>query len=166
MLTNVSDIVQIIGFSLALVAIFLAYREGRNSRDLQAALTFADSFSERWSAKWRNAIFQTEALQRKGLEPSEELTETLWDMMNWLDTVGWMIDSQMLARPGRVLGSIKPTIRRILKVVTPIMVAQEVANGPAHWHGLRVLERALKLPELGSPDRLPQPGDATPDSLP
>jgi hypothetical protein len=44
MLSYIADLIQAIGLPIAGLAVLLAYREGRRSRDLQAALAFSDSF--------------------------------------------------------------------------------------------------------------------------
>jgi hypothetical protein len=63
-LNNASNIVQIVGFPLALLGLLFAWREGRNSRDLQAALALADSFRSGWEASWREALMTAEKLTK------------------------------------------------------------------------------------------------------
>jgi hypothetical protein len=143
MLSNVSNIVQIVGFLLALIGIFFAYREGRNSRDLQAALAFADSFRNSWEVSWRNALQKTEDLARRGKKPRGNLRQELYNMLNWLDVLGHMIDSDLLARPQTVLASISPQLKRAIKVASPMLETDEGIHGPEYWRGVRVLQNSL-----------------------
>jgi hypothetical protein len=142
-LGNLSDIVQLVGFPIALIAIFLAYREGRNSRDLQAALTLTESFRGSWEKSWRKALDKLEDLAEKGREPVGDLREDIFDMLNWLDGVGCLIEADMLARPHRVLATINPQLIRAIRVTAPILQADELVQAPGYWHGVRTLERAL-----------------------
>ena len=64
-------------------------------------------------------------------------------MLNWLDGVGWLIDSDVLARPRTVLASIAPQVKRAIKVITPILEADEERHKSGYWHGVRTLEGAL-----------------------
>jgi hypothetical protein len=153
MLGDISDLVQLVSFPLALVGIFLAYREGRNSRDLQAALTFADSFGTGWERSWRRVLMQTEELTRRGEQPTEELAEELLNLLNWLDVIGWLIDSRVLARPQTVLASMSPQLRRALQVASPLIESGEARYGPKYWYGVRTLERTL--PPWTHPSPLP-----------
>jgi hypothetical protein len=163
-LGDVSNIVQIVGFPLALIGVFLAYREGRKSRDLQAALTFADSFRSSWETSWSKALDEAEDLARRGEQPTEELREQLFTMLNWLDWVGWLIDSDVLARPQTVLASIGPQLKRAMGVVMPIMEDDEARHEVGYWHGVRTLERTLVLIERHRPLPLAQPTNSTPDT--
>ena len=143
MLSDVSNIVQIIGFPLALVGIFLAYREGRNSRDLQAAISFAESFRSSWEGTWRKALDKAEDLVRKDQAPTGALREELFNILNWLDSVGWLIESDVLARPRTVLASIAPQVKRAIEVTTPVLEADEAMHEPGYWHGVRTLEKVI-----------------------
>ena len=143
MLSDASNIVQVVGFPLALIAIFLAYREGRNSRDLQAALSIAESFRGSWEGSWRKALDRAEDLARKGRTPTGELREELFNILNWLDGIGWLIDSDALARPRIVLASIAPQIKRAIEVSTPLLETDEPHHEPGYWRGVRTLERAI-----------------------
>jgi hypothetical protein len=144
MLGDISNIVQVVGLPLAIIAIFFAYREGRNSRDLQAALTFSDSFRTSWEASWRKALRELQEHTAKGDELPQEMREEVYNMLNWLDWVGWLIHSETLARPNHVLGSIAPVLVHILDVTAPVVAADEEINGTEWWHGVRILEHSLK----------------------
>jgi hypothetical protein len=154
MLSGIAAIVSIVGFPLALVGIFLAYRDGSNSRDLEAALAFSDAFTDRWSSDWRNVVLEIENRQRSGAPLTEDVGDALVDIINWLDSVGLMIDSHLLARPSRVLSPIKPSISKMFNVIEPIIADSEVSDRPGRWRGVRILGRALGLPET---DSLPRP---------
>jgi len=143
MLADISNVVQIVGLPLALIAILLAYREGRHSRDLQAALTFSESFRASWEMSWRKTLQELEERTAKGEELPPELSQEVQNMLNWFDWVGWLIHSDVLARPNHVLGSIAPVLRRVLEATQPIIAAGEEANGPQWWHGVRILENSL-----------------------
>lgn len=143
MLGALSNIVQIVGFPLALVAIFLAYREGRNSRDLQAALAINDSFRSSWEKSWRKSLNKTEELTRRGRQPTGEVREELFHLLNWLDGVGCLISADTLARPHTVLASIAPQLRRALTVTAPVLEADERRHEPGYWRGVRTLEKTL-----------------------
>jgi hypothetical protein len=162
-LSGISEIVSIVGFPLALMGIFLAYRDGRNSRDLEAALTFSDAFTDRWSSDWRDAVMEIDSLQRRGAPLTEDLGDTLVDIINWLDSVGLMIDSHLLARPNRVLSPIKPSISKMFIPIMPIIAASEVSDRPDRWRGVRILGRASSLPAADSLPRPPHPTGMAPD---
>jgi hypothetical protein len=150
MIGDVSAIVQIVSFPLALIGIFLAYREGRNSRDLQAALAFAESFRGSWEGSWRKALDKAENLAQRGKEPTGELREELFHMLNWLDGVGCMIDSDILARPQTVLASISPQLKRAVEAAGPVLKDDEAKHRPGYWRGVRTLEKELAHFEYSS----------------
>jgi hypothetical protein len=143
MLGDVSDIVQIVGFPLAFLAIFISYREGRNSRDLQAALAINESFRNSWEKSWRIALVKTEGLALKGRKPRGQVWEELFHLLNWLDGVGCLIIADTLARPDVVLASITPQLNRALKVLSPLLEADEENHEPGYWRGVRTLQRVL-----------------------
>lgn len=145
MLNEVADIVTIVGFPLAFIGISLAYREGRNSRDLEAALDISESFLSKFFFTWRHTVREREKLLRGEPVQEDELTDTLLNIINWLDTVGFMIDSHLLARPERVLPSMARTLRLMLEDLRPILEAYEHRDGPERWHGVRVLEQAVSV---------------------
>jgi hypothetical protein len=142
-LNNASNIVQIVGFPLALVGLLLAWREGRNSRDLQAALALADSFRSGWETNWRKALTTAEELTNKGEELPEEIREELRKMLNWLDWAGRLIYSGTLARPKNVLASIDPQLKRIIRVTAPIIKGDEERHDKEYWRGVRTLEKVF-----------------------
>src|SRR5690348_7356120 len=143
MLSDVSNIVQTVGFPLALVGIFLAYREGRNSCDLQAALSVAESFRGRWEGSWRKALDEADGLARKDQAPTGGLREELFNILNWLDGVGWLIESHALTRPRTVLASVAPQVKRAIVVTTPVLEADEAMHEPGYWRGVRALEKVI-----------------------
>lgn len=147
MLNDIGDLVQIIGFPLAIVTILLASRDGRNSRDLQAALACSESFLNAQDSNWRDVLNQVEHLSRKGRTPSGHLEEQFLNMLNWLDALGRIIDARMIARPRKVLASISPSVLRILKAATPLVLADDTTYGLEFWRGLRALGHALGLPD-------------------
>ena len=151
MLNNVSNIVQIVGFTLAFIGLFLAWREGRNSRDLQAALALADSFRSGWETDWRKALMTAEELDKRGVKPPEEIRKELRQMLNWLDWAGWLIYSGTLARPKTVLSSINPQLKRIIQVAAPIIKDDEARHDEEYWRGVRTLERVLIPPKRHQP---------------
>jgi len=136
-LNNVSNIVQIVGFTLAFIGLFLAWREGRNSRDLQAALALA--------------LMTAEELDKRGVKPPEEIRKELRQMLNWLDWAGWLIYSGTLARPKTVLASINPQLQRIIQVAAPIIKDDEARHDEEYWRGVRTLERVLIPPKRHQP---------------
>jgi hypothetical protein len=144
-LGKVADLVQIVGLPMAIVAIVVAYREGRRSRDLQAALAFAESFRVGWEGSWGKALDDAENLAKEAEVPAGDLREQLFSLLNWLDWVGWLIDTDVLARPHIVLSSIVPQLRRALVIVLPVMEADEGRHEPGYWHGVSVLNQALAL---------------------
>jgi hypothetical protein len=148
MLGDLSDLVQIVGFPLALAAIFLAYREGRNSRDLQAALAINEAFRGSWEKSWRKTLDKTENLARRGRQPRGEIREDLFHLLNWLDGVGCLTSANTLARPHAVLASIAPQLKRALTVAAPVLEADEKSHQPGYWRGVRTLEKMFAGLEL------------------
>lgn len=149
MLAAISEIVSIVGFTLALIGISLAYREGRTSRDLQAALAFSNAISNGWYSDWSDTMMQMGELRRKGIPVTEELGDALVNSLNQLDSVGLMIESHLLARPKRVLAPIIPYISRMVNNIDTksIIAAAEASDSPDRWRGVRILDQALNLPK-------------------
>jgi hypothetical protein len=162
MLSEISDVVSIFGIPLALIGILLAYRDGRNSRDLDAALVISDAFTDRWSSDLADAIIDFGDSRRKGVPPKNESVDAAINTLGWLNSVGLMIDSQLLARPSRVVSPIKPLLTTLLNSVESIIAALE-ASDPERWRGVRILVRALGLPETDLLPRPPDPSGAAQD---
>lgn len=119
--------------SVAIVAVLLAYREGRRSRDLQAALAFSDTFKASWETSWDSTLQQAEELARRNEQPAGKLREQLFSIPNWLDWVGSLIAGDVLARPQVVLSSILPQLRRALRIIEPILTDDEARHEPGCW---------------------------------
>jgi hypothetical protein len=148
MLGDIADLVQMIGLPIAIVIVLLAYRESRKSRDLQAALAFSDAFRASWETSWDSTLQQTEELARRDEQPTGELREQLFSILNWLDWVGSLIGGDVLARPQVVLSSILPQLRRALLIIEPILTDDEARHEPGYWRGVRILQRALTTREI------------------
>jgi hypothetical protein len=151
MLSRIAEIITIVGFPLALAGILLAYRDGRNSRDLDAALVISDSFTDRWSPEVQLAVEAVADSQQSGVSPPGEKVDAIVNGLNWLDSVGLMIDSHLLARPNRVVSPIKPELIKTLKSVGFIITTTEARE---RWRGAWILARTLGLSEA---DLLPGP---------
>lgn len=148
MLGDIADLVQIIGLPIAIVAVLLAYREGRRSRDLQAALAFSDTFRASWETSWDSTLQQAEELARRDEQSAGELREQLFSILNWLDWVGSLIAGGVLARPQVVLSSILPQLRRALRIIEPILTDDEARHEPGYWRGVRIMQQTLTSREI------------------
>lgn len=120
---DVADLVTVIVLPLALmgtpVAIIFAGPEGRTSRDLEASLSISETVGY---VAWQNLLRESEKV-RKGIQVDEEaFTVEYRSVANWRNTVGFMVDSRLLARPERVLDPNKSTIAQMLGI-TQLMVA-------------------------------------------
>lgn len=151
MLSGIAEIITIVGFPLALAGILLAYRDGRNSRDLDTALVIADSFTDRWSSEVALAVAAMADSQQRGVSPPTEKVDAVIHGLDWLDSVGLIIGSPLLARKDQVVSPIKPGLIRTLKSVAFIITTPQ---GRKRWPGVWVLVRSLGLSEI---DLLPGP---------
>jgi hypothetical protein len=142
---EVADIVTLIGLPLALVGIGVAIaglifagREGRNSRDLEASLSISEAFVGKWFIDWRNLIRESMKV-RAGIPIDEDaLADGYKSFAHWLNAVGLMVDSRLLARPERVLASMAPTITQMLEITKPMVAAWEGQDGLQHWRGVHI----------------------------
>jgi hypothetical protein len=147
MLEHIASLTTIVGFVLAFLAVGSAYREGRNSRDLAASISISESFF-RYLAVWRQVRDHWKAVSTQ--KPNPELgipfEDSALDILNWLNTIGNMIDSRLLARPELVLAPEIRTLRNILKFFihdTKMLQRFEDRDGDKYWRGVRVLDQTV-----------------------
>jgi hypothetical protein len=151
MLSGTAEIITIVGFPLALAGILLAWLDGRHSRDLDAALVIADSFTDRWSPEVKLAIAAINDSQQRRVPPPTEKVDVVINALDWLDSVGLMIGSNLLARPDRVVRPIKRVLISRLESVGFIITTTDARE---RWRGVWILVRTLGLSET---DLLPGP---------
>jgi hypothetical protein len=148
MLEHIASVVTIVGFPLAFIGVWIAYKEGRNSRDLSAALSISDAFLEVFLPVWNEVVTEHRAVRDNTAEPH---VQTAWvdnvlKILNWLNAMGFTIDSHLMARPDRVLPPIVPTLRQMLDFTvreTNMLQSFEQRDGLDRWRGVRVLDRTV-----------------------
>lgn len=147
MLEHIASATTIVGFVVAFFAVRIAYREGRNSRDLAASISISESFL-RYLPLWRQVRDQLKAVSTQ--EASPELgtlfTHPVLDVLNWLNAIGNMIDSRLLARPKLVLAPEIRTLQNMLNLFirdTETLKGFEDRDGAKYWRGVRVLDRTV-----------------------
>jgi hypothetical protein len=147
MLEHIASATTIVGFVLAFLAVGIAYREARNSRDLAASISISESFL-RHLPVWRQVRDHLEAVSTQKVSPElgTPFDDSALDILNWLNTIGNMIDSRLLARPERVLAPEIRTLRNILKHFihdTEMLRGFEDRDGAKYWRGVRVLDQTV-----------------------
>lgn len=142
-----ASIIAIIGFPLAIIAVLIAYREGRNSRDLASSISISEAFL-RYLPVWRGAVelLQPVSTNTATSQQKDLFTGSAIDILNWLNTIGIMIETHLLARPNLVLGPELRTFRQMLDFYirhTKMLEGFEVSHGAEAWLGVRVLDRTV-----------------------
>lgn len=160
---TITQLVTIFTLPLALWGLYLNSRDAKNARTLEAAIAFSDAFRSRWESEWRQALKEAEACRAANQKIPAELDDRLLNLLNWLDWVGYLVQSKALAKPEPILHSIAPQILRAVRVLAPILERGEQQHGTEYWSGVRALESLLAAtrgqtlpivrPRRGSPFR-------------
>lgn len=147
MLEIIALIVQVVGFPVAIWALCVSKNASTRSRDLQVALALSENFRAKWEAEWRDAldtIAKSQACSRSYIVPAE-FERSLWQMLNWLDWVGVLVETRHLSKFRVLSGSLAPQFIQILSAGR-LLIAEDVSNqGKGHWQGVLIIAARLKL---------------------
>jgi hypothetical protein len=133
--------VQLLGFPIAALSIYLAYRSYKSSRDVQVALSLSESFRTRWEEGWRkslNAIAEAQETDKKS-DPSHE--EQLTNMLNWIDWVGRLMETGVLPKNMTLLATIEAPLVRAIQISRSRIEKDIADKGPNHWKGILTIAR-------------------------
>ena len=148
--------VQIISFPVVAWSIYWARKEARAARDLQIALNLSESFRTRWEGGWSDALYEVkQALQEsKSDEVPRRYKDPLFQMLNWIDWLGVLINRKSLSEKGIIFDSIGPQFVEIINISRPLLKPYFEKHGPNYWGGLVTVAEALNvqgLEDLGKP---------------
>ncbi|MFZ0063682.1 MAG: hypothetical protein WAL47_16740 [Pyrinomonadaceae bacterium] len=139
--------VQIIGFPVAAISLFMARKEAKASRDLQIALTLSESFRSRWEGGWSDIMFELKEVLKTS--DSDEVPvkyrDHLYKMMNWIDWLGILIKTKSLSEKKIIFDSIRPQLVDIIKVSRPLIRKDTQLNDEDYWAGLRTVAAGLNI---------------------
>lgn len=100
-------LVTIFGFPLTALTIWFNGRHANRSRDVAIVSNFVNRFHDKWSSDWR-AIVEGSGI-RDQLDKNK-----LYDMLNWIDWLGILIQRDVFSDPSLFLNSIEPTLRKAI----------------------------------------------------
>lgn len=120
---------------------YLGRNEARRARDLEVTLTLSDSFRTKWENGWRHTLRQLEQDPRRTLSTEEQ--DELFNMLNWVDWLGNLMDCGHLSKNGAMLDSIGPQIRTMLEIGSDMIAADTRQHGREYWKGLLVVADQL-----------------------
>ena len=130
--------VTIIGLPLAVYSIIANGRNAQRSLDLQIVSNFANRFQDRWASEWRAIVDKNVPLSQ--IQDHAEKSK-FYDMLNWMDWLGILIEKKAFSDPSLMLKSIDSTVRKI------IYLARDELNkdGKVEWPGLFIVAAWLDL---------------------
>jgi len=144
MLQTTSNLMQTIGFPLALIALYLGHRQAQKSRGLEVSLALMEAFYIRWEGGGRAAITAVEASSDHRADEDSDLRAELIGLLNWIDWLGRLIKARAVPRPDAMLDSLQYQITRILEAGSEIKSRGTAKYGQDYWSGLSVIEETLK----------------------
>jgi len=150
--------VQIISLPVAALSIYLAHRSAKNAREIELELHLAENFRLRWEASWRRILSEIDSLSasggsaasetRKGSAEqhlSGEQKEELFNMLNWLDWIGRLMQNRRIPGGMVTFSTLQPQLARIVCSSQVIVEAHTRAKGRTFWSGLLFLVDELNL---------------------
>ena len=140
-------IVQIIGFPVAAISLFMARKEAKASRDLQIALTLSESFRSRWEGGWSDVMYELKQVLKTS--DSDEVPikyrDHIYKMMNWIDWLGILIKTKSLSEKKIIFDSIRPQLVDIIKISRPLIRKDTELNDENYWAGLHTVAAGLNI---------------------
>lgn len=139
--------VQIIGFPVAAISLFMARKEAKASRDLQIALTLSESFRTRWEGGWSDVMYELKQVLKtsESDEVPIKYRDHLYKMMNWIDWLGILIKTKSLSEKKIIFDSIRPQLVDIIKLSRPLIKQDTELNDKDYWAGLLTVAGALNI---------------------
>lgn len=145
MAINISELIDVISKAVTIitlpVAVFTIWYNGRMAQkaiDLQIVANFSKQFHENWTTKWRSI---TEAGVRLDEIEIEELKYDYFDMLNWIDWIGTLIEQKSFSDPKIMLKSISPILKKVIILSSRTLNSE----GKQEWSGVFSVARWLGL---------------------
>lgn len=134
--------VQILGLPIAIIGILISVRSAARSQDIQVILSFVDSFREKWEGGWADLLDELEA---KGLDKLPKAkVQHLRYMLNWIDWVGRLSMKHVLKNEAIILGSLKISLLRAIRLSEPMIAADTKEHGDEFWAGVHFVKSRLE----------------------
>ena len=165
-----SAIVSSVGVSFTAQSIRVSQRESKKARDVQTALHIFEVFRQSWISTWRKVFEAIEEAQAKAAAQSQttfdlspEQREQFFDMLNWMDGIGRLIDRNGITDAKLVFGTFEYQIRKMIEVSHPIINRGIKVNNEDYWRGLCAFARLYEI-NLRQPRSVPvlHDGELTP----
>lgn len=149
-----SLIAQIISFPIVALSIYLTQVESKQGRDVEIALTLAESFRSRWETGWQTTLREvstkTEFTQPVLVpvlyqEYCEHYYEPIVYMLNWVDWVGIFMTTESLTNEEVVFGSLQMQFEQIINAGRPIIQWGVDEKGLGYWKGILTVGKRLQI---------------------
>jgi len=153
-ITNISDIIKTLGIIIAVITLFLGYRnakkgqeQNKKSRDLGVFLNLSNDFRNRWEGGWGDILDELGADHKNdGLTkvPNDRIKDVTY-MLNWVDWLGTVIRTNILTNDEVIFGSIGIPIKRIINAGRPIIEKGIEEHKKEYWGSLLVVGQRLEV---------------------
>lgn len=134
--------VDIFGLPIAVAGIWLSMRNAARSHDVQVILSFVDSFRTKWEGGWSDLLLRLEPVALDAANAND--IKQLRYMLNWIDWVGRLAQTNVLKNEDVILSSLKPSLQRAIRLGEPIMEKDNAANGTDFWSGVTFVSKRLE----------------------
>jgi len=132
----VASVVTIVGLPIAVLSLLATLRGSQRAADAQLVTTLSLRFQEKWEKDWRDL---TESGRPLDDSMSRLEKNQFYDLLNWIDWLGVMIDRKLFSHPALILRSIERPLRSALRL------AKDEVNkdGASEWPGVFIVAARL-----------------------